>query len=115
MNNDDVIAPECAEQLRKRGLRITEVGEYAGPSRSLLAFVEPVAKPKPRRWLVEEDGTDYTVGFGEEGRYRERVVREMKPISRQQIEEFWQARQVLSREHFIERLRALGVEVSDAE
>jgi hypothetical protein len=39
----------------------------------------------------------------------------VKPINWQQVEAFWQARQVLSREHFIERLRALGVEVSDAE
>jgi biotin operon repressor len=78
MNNDDVIAPECVEQLRNTGVRIKHLGTI-GNALVTSAILEPVAKP----------------------------------INREQIEAFWQARQVLSREHFIERLRALGVEVSD--
>jgi biotin operon repressor len=76
MNNDDVIAPECVEQLRNTGVRIKHLGTI-GNALVTSAILEPVAKP----------------------------------INREQIEAFWQARQVLS--HFIERLRALGVEVSD--
>jgi hypothetical protein len=127
MNNDDVIAPECVEQLRKRGLRITEVGDYAGPSRSLLAFVEPVAPPKPRRWLVEDAGSgqpdyDGDLHVGRPGfttppdKVKVRIVHEMKPISREEANKlYYRASSGEPLSTFIQRLRALGVEVSDAE
>jgi hypothetical protein len=110
MNNDDVIALECVEQLRKRGLMITKVQEglYGDVA---IVHIKPVAKPKPRCWLFTEHPGGFVTMRSQDGTERFGYTEEVKPISREDVNRLYRS----PYGEFIERLRALGVEVSDAD